>query len=148
MRPVFQNTECIEKHFPFVNLIDMATSEPINPRLIADIKDEPKQMLKPIAGYEHEPLLSLEEACEPLNDILDHELKQNITIAKMNSTSPEYDLQPDEAAAIHLYTMEWDEHTNSLYMVLNKTLRMADRTKLRPWFKYLKLLLTGIFKLP
>jgi hypothetical protein len=126
----------------------MATSKEINRRLVADIQDEPKQMLKPIAGYECEPLLPIEEACQPLEDVLDHELKQNIIIAKMNSTEPEYGLTSDELAAIHLYTMEWDEHENSLYMVLNQTLRLADRTKLRPWFKYLKLFLTGIFKLP
>ena len=126
----------------------MAASKEINRRLVADIQGEPKQMLKPITGYEREPLLSIEEACAPLEDVLDHELRQNISIAKINSAEPKYGLTSDEAAAIHLYTMEWDEHENSLYFVLNKTLRVADRTKLRPWFKYLKLLLTGIFKLP
>lgn len=126
----------------------MAASKEINHRLIADIRDEPKQMLKPISGYEHEPLVSIEEACKPLEDVLDHELKQNITIAKMNSTEPEHGLTQDQFAAIHLYTMEWNERENSLYMVLNKTLRLADRGKLRPWFKYLKLFLTGFFRLP
>ena len=126
----------------------MATSKEINHRLVANIRDEPKQMLQPIAGYEREPLLPIEEACKPLEDILDHELKQNISIAKMNSTEPKNELTPDESAAIHLYTMEWDTRENSLYMVLNQTLRVADRTKLRPWFKYLKLFLTGFFKLP
>ncbi len=126
----------------------MAASKEINRRLVANIRDEPKQMLKPIAGYEREPLLSIEEACKPLEDVLDDELKQNISIAKMNSTELEYGLTSDEFAAIHLYTMEWDVRENSLYMVLNKTLRLADRGKLRPWFKYLKLFLTGFFKLP
>ena len=126
----------------------MATSEQINHRLIADIQDEPDQMLKPIAGYEKETLLPLEEACKPLQGILNHELKQNITIAKINSKQPEYGLTVDEAAAIHLYTMEWEEHEQSLYFVLNRTLRLADRSKLRPWFRYLKLFLTGLFKLP
>ena len=126
----------------------MATAKEINRRLIADIRDEPKQMLKPISGYEQEPLVSLEEACKPLEDVLDHELKQNISVAKMNSTEPICELTSDEFAAIHLYTMEWNAHDNSLYMVLNKTLRLADRSKLRPWFKYLKLFLTGFFKLP
>ena len=126
----------------------MATSKEINHRLIANIRDEPKQMLKPIAGYEREPLVSLEEACKPLENVLDEELEQNISIAKMNSKEPEFGLTSDEFAAIHLYTMEWNERENSLYMVLNKTLRLADRQKLRPWFRYLKLFLTGFFKLP
>jgi hypothetical protein len=126
----------------------MAASKEINHRLVANIGNEPTQMLKPISGYEREALLTIEEACKPLEDILDHELKQNISIAKMNSTEPKNGLTPDESAAIHLYTMEWDERENSLYMVLNQTLRLADRGKLRPWFKYLKLFLTGFFKLP
>jgi hypothetical protein len=126
----------------------MAASKEINHRLVANIRDEPEQMLKPISGYEREPLLSIEDACEPLENILDHELKRNIIIAKMNSEKPKNGLTIDESASIHLYTMEWDERENSLYMVLNKTLRLVDRTKLRPWFKYLKLFLTGFFKLP
>jgi hypothetical protein len=126
----------------------MATSTNINPRLLASIRDEPQQMLKPISGYELEPLLSLEDACKPLEKILDQELKQNIIIAKMNSKKLQNGLTQDESASIQLYTIEWDIHENSLYMVLNKTLRLADRTKLRPWFRYLKLFLTGFFKLP
>jgi hypothetical protein len=126
----------------------MAASKEINHRLVANIRDEPEQMLKPISGYDREPLLSIEDACKPLETILDYKLKQNISIAKMNSKKPKNGLTIDESASIHLYTMEWDERENSLYMVLNKTLRLADRTKLRPWFKYLKLFLTGFFKLP
>ncbi|CAF0923755.1 unnamed protein product [Rotaria sp. Silwood1] len=126
----------------------MTASKPINRRLVSNIRDEPEQMLKPIAGYELEPLLSLEEACKPLKNILDHELQQNISVAKMNSKEPKHGLKPDESAAIHLYTMEWDVRENSLYMILNQTLRSADRTQLRPWFRYLKLFLTGLYKLP
>lgn len=126
----------------------MAQSKQINPCLVSTIRDEPKQMLKPIAGYERESLLSLEEACKPLESILDQELKQNIIIAKENSKQPKDKLTSNESAANHLYTMEWDIRENSLYMVLNRTLRSADRSNLRPWFRYLKLFLTGLFKLP
>ena len=126
----------------------MATSIEANPRLRANIRDEPKQMLQPISGYEDEPLLSLEEACKPLANIIDKELKQNIIIAKMNSTEPADNLTEDESASIHIYTMEWKVPENSLYAVLNRTLRLADRRKLQPWFRYLKLFLTAFFKLP
>ena len=128
----------------------MAASEPetVNHRLIDDIRDEPEQMLQPILGYENEPLLSIEKACEPLENILDHELEQNIIIAKMNTEKHRCELPHNEAAAIYLYTMEWRKHQNSLYMILNKTLRTPDRDKLLPWFKYLRLLLTGFFRLP
>lgn len=126
----------------------MAGSTEVNYRFLANISDEPKQMLKPISGYEREPLMSLEEVCKPLEHLFDHELTQNIVIAKMNSTEPEHGLTQDESASIHLYTMEWDVRENSLYMILNQTLRLVDRVKLRPWYRYLKLFLTALFKLP
>src|SRR5579871_4467567 len=103
----------------------MATPMDVSPRLLASISDEPKQMLQPISGYEEELLLSLEEACKPLEEILGEELKQNMFIAKRNSTEPEDNLTQDESASIHLYTMEWKTHEKSLYAVLNRTLRLA-----------------------
>jgi hypothetical protein len=43
--------------------------------------------------------------------------------------------------------MEWIDGHKSLYSVLNKTLKTADRENLRPWFKYLKLFLTAVTKI-
>ncbi|CAF4576767.1 unnamed protein product [Didymodactylos carnosus] len=43
--------------------------------------------------------------------------------------------------------MESVEDGVSLYFILNKTLRLENRQHLKPWFPYLKLLLTGLFKL-
>jgi hypothetical protein len=126
----------------------MATSMQVNPRLMASVRDEPEQMLKPVSRYKEEPLLSIDEVCKPLEQILDKELAQNMFIAKANSAEPEDKLTQDESASIHLYTMEWKKSENSLYAVLNRTLRMVDRRKLERWFKYLKLFLTAFFKLP
>jgi hypothetical protein len=126
----------------------MATSMQTNPRLMASVRDEPEQMLQPISGYEDEPLLSIEEVCKPLEKILNKELAQNMFIAKANSAKLKGKLTQDESASIHLYTMEWKKSENSLYAVLNQTLRMADRKKLQPWFRYLKLFLTAFFQLP
>ena len=126
----------------------MATSANINRRFIESVRDEPKKMLLPISGYENVTVKSLDDACEPIEHLFDQKLKDYTTLAKMNSTTPENQLSPDESASIHLYTIEWDVHENSLYMLLNQTLRLADRTKLQPWFKYLKLFLTAFFKLP
>lgn len=120
----------------------------VNPRLAFSLIDqEPEQLLKAIKGYEKEELVSLEQACEPLSHILD-ELEDNIHIAKNNSRKPADGLTQDESASIHLYTMEWHESKHSLYAVLNRTLRTPERQILRPWFKYLKLFLTALFKLP
>jgi hypothetical protein len=128
-----------------------ALFEYINPRYLLGISDAPRQLLQPITGYAHEPLLPLEEACEPLIGIVPR-LPDHIRIAKQNSKNPSDGLTEDESAAIRLYTMEWDGDENephgSLYSHLNRTLKGIDRTKLRPWFCYLKLFLTALAKLP
>ena len=131
----------------------MGTSlfEFINHRYLSGVSDEPKQLLQPITGYVYEPLLPLEKACEPLLDIIDR-LEAHIWIAKQNSKNPADGLTEDESASIRLYTMEWDtavdKPRSSLYSQLNRTLKQVDRTKLRPWFRYLKLFLTALAKLP
>ena len=123
----------------------------INPRYLLGISDEPKQLLQPIAGYAFEPILPIEEACKPLISIVAR-LEAHVWIAKQNSKNPADGLTQDESAAIRLYTMEWDtgvdEPRGSLYVHLNRTLKLVDRIKLRPWFRYLKLFLTALAKLP
>lgn len=52
-------------------------------------------------------------------------------------------LTRDEAASINIYTQE-----SPVYKVLNKLLFTGDRDSLKPWFPYLKLLLTALHKLP
>jgi len=131
--------------------MDTNSDENINRRYVSGLSDEPKQLLQPISGYTHEPLLSLEEACEPLLNIVSR-LPAHIWVAKQNSQNPADGLTQDESAAIRLYTMEWDSGANeprsSLYIHLNRTLKLNDRTKLQPWFRYLKLFLTALAKLP
>jgi hypothetical protein len=128
-----------------------ATVELMNPRYLSVVSDQPQQILQPITGYAQEPLLSIEEACEPLLPIVPR-LEVNIWVAKQNSKEPADGLTQDESAAIRLYTMEWETSSNedrgSLYAHLNRTLKLVDRTKLRPWFRYLKLFLTALAKLP
>ena len=119
----------------------------VNPRFLVNIGDEPTNILQPIAGYEDEPLVSLEDACEPLKTFIE-DLPQYIWIAKQNSKQPDDGLSIDESAAIHLYTMEWTKNQKSLYAQLNRTLRSVNRQALKPWFRYLKLFLTALFKLP
>lgn len=113
--------------------------------------DEPERMLTPIRGYASKPIVSLEIACESLQTIVPR-LNQFVNKAKSNSKNPANDLTQDESAAIRLYTMQSDEMVDglnaSIYAILNRTLRDPDRTKLQPWFLYLKLLLTALTKLP
>jgi len=126
----------------------MSFSFEVNPRLLVDFSDEPEPVLEPINELEQEPLVSLEEACESLQNILGTELELYIKVAKANSKASKSGLTLDESASIYLYTMEWNEAENSLYAVLNQTLCSADKTKFQPWLKYLKLFFTAFFKLP
>ena len=104
--------------------------------------------LTPITGYADEPLLPLFKACAPLIDII-HDLSSYIQMALNETTEQPVDgLTIDESAAIRLYTMEWNQPYQSLYSILNYTLKNSDREHLRPYFKYLKLFLTALVKLP
>ncbi|CAF2952247.1 unnamed protein product [Rotaria sp. Silwood2] len=104
--------------------------------------------LSPIVGYAEEPLLPLYKACAPLTAII-HNISFYVQLA-LNETpeQPLDGLTIDESAAIRLYTIEWEISHQSLYSMLNHTLKMADRENVRPYFKYLKLLVTALAKLP
>ncbi|CAF3731773.1 unnamed protein product [Rotaria sp. Silwood1] len=122
------------------------TNEISNARFL-DANKEPHQMLLPIRGYEKEALLPLEETVKPINELLT-DLDIMVDTAKQNSKKPADGLTSNESAAIHLYTMHWEEPNVSLYTILNNILRSKRREPLKPWFRYLKLLLTALFKLP
>lgn len=115
---------------------------------VSDIANEPHKMLMPIRGYENEPLVSLEKAVEPLASLLP-DVQDYIYVAKQRCEPvPAHGLTQDESAAIMLYTMEWEPHEECLYFALNSTLRAEDRRRLKPWFSYLKLLLTALAHIP
>ena len=102
----------------------------------------------PIMGYAQEPLLPLYKACFPLMIIL-HNLSFYVAMAlEETPEEPPNGLTVDESAAIRLYTMEWARPHPSLYSMLNRTLRNTNREELRPYFKYMKLFLTALAKLP
>jgi hypothetical protein len=113
----------------------------------ADFGDLPKRMLGPIEGYERKPLVSLEEAVELLIDIVP-KVQRNVYIVKQNCQEPKDGLTPDQSASIMLYTFESEPQEDSLYAILNDTLRSEQRQKLRPWFLYLRLILTALAHLP
>ncbi|CAF1111302.1 unnamed protein product [Adineta steineri] len=113
-----------------------------------DIAGEPCRMLLPIQGYEKKPLVSLEDAVEPLVQFVP-DIKRMAYVAKMKCDNPPADhLSKDESASIILYSMEWEPQDECLYYVLNATLRAENRRKLVPWFLYLKLVLTALSHLP
>ncbi len=98
-------------------------------------------------GYITWRLLPLEKAIEDVQDILP-EINRFVKLAKRHCTHPdEYNLTKDEAATVYLYTMEMSDDA-CVYRILNQTLRAEDRSKVRPWFGYLKLLDSATSKLP
>jgi hypothetical protein len=102
----------------------------------------------PIIGYANEPLLPLVKACAPLINIV-HDILTYVQLS-LNETpeQPHDGLTIDESAAIRLYTMEWERPHRSLYSMLNHTLKKGTREELHPYYKYLKLFLTALVKLP
>ena len=101
-----------------------------------------------IVEYANEPLLPLLEACAPLTDKLSNLLFYVQLALSETPEQPPDGLTIDESAAIRLYTIEWEGNQRSLYSMLNRTLKKDDREKLRPYFKYMKLFLTALAKLP
>ncbi len=112
-----------------------------------DIGALPDQALLPITGYNKKPLTSLEDAVRDVAHLVEN-INVKIIVAKENVQKRHDILSVDESAAIHLYTMESPPVDTCLYYHLNKTLRTANRRELEPWFPYLKLLMTALYKLP
>ncbi|CAF2166814.1 unnamed protein product, partial [Rotaria magnacalcarata] len=115
---------------------------------ISDITDEALRFIAHISGCEKMPLVSLEEAVEPLVSILP-DVRRCVYVAKTRCENPADGLTQDESASIMLYTMEWESVDESLYRVLNKILRSEDRRRqLKPWHLFLRLFLNALFRLP
>ncbi|CAF3888190.1 unnamed protein product [Rotaria sp. Silwood1] len=118
----------------------------INTRLL-DANEERLNALTPLRGYATKHLVSLKEAVVELRGLVD-DVDARVWTATNRCKNPADKLTQDESAAIVLYTIEWDPDHPGLYSILNRTLRLEDRRKLVPWFSYLKLFLTALFKLP
>ena len=112
-----------------------------------DLYDEPVgRLLSPIKGYQDQPLVSLAETIKPVSQFF-NEIEDHIFVALHNCRQPADGLDQQESASIHLYTMEFDVGP-SLYQILNRSLRAENRQELKPWFSFLKLFLTALYKLP
>ncbi|CAF1150830.1 unnamed protein product [Rotaria sp. Silwood1] len=114
---------------------------------LTDVAKEPLQRLAPIHGYEDMPLVSLEKAVVPLISLVPA-IQEYTYVAKHSCSDPADDLTQDESAAIMLYSMVWEPLDQCLYVALNAVLRLPDRRHLKPWFFFLKLFLTALFRLP
>lgn len=71
----------------------------VNKRYLLSNKDETTEILPAILGYAREPLVSLEEACQSLWDIVPY-LETNTWVVKENSKNPCDGLTQDESALL------------------------------------------------
>ncbi|CAF2789919.1 unnamed protein product [Rotaria sp. Silwood2] len=128
--------------------IQVADQEITRRQRFSDIEENPRRKLMPISGYEETPIVTLEKAVEPLEKIV-RKVKDNAAWAKWKCEDPPADnLSVDQSAAIILYTMEMGNEKECVYHALNSTLRNEDRKTLKPWFLYLRLLLSALSLLP
>ena len=115
---------------------------------VTDIKGEPRRLLPPIKGFENEPLVTIEEAVEPLTTLVP-DVKEMVWVVKEEClTRPPTHLTLDQRASIMLYTLEWSIREQSFYLIFNQTLRAADRKQLKPWFRFMKLFIVALLRLP
>ena len=99
--------------------------------------------------YLNEPLVPLSDA---LHGLMNHIANLDRYIKEATddcNKSGAYGVKEEESAAIYLYTIGWEGNPfGSLYFILNGDLRSGNQSRQRRWFLYLKLLVTGLRKLP
>jgi hypothetical protein len=117
---------------------------------IIDVSSEPaaEVVLGPITNLLNLPPCSFSESLNSIKDKIT-DLEQflfncEFFAEQLNDSV----LTKDEAAAVRLYTMEWNPREESLYFKLNQALRERNRECLKPYLNYLRLLLKALLKLP
>ncbi|CAF4336270.1 unnamed protein product [Adineta steineri] len=115
---------------------------------LSDIDIEPLEKLMPIDGYEDMPLVPLDIAVEPLVSSISGIHIYAYSAKERCKNPPADDLTIDESASIMLYSMDSKFGNKSFHVILNETLKSADKNKLEPWLLYLKLFFTALSHLP
>ena len=94
-----------------------------------------------IWGYQHLPIVSLEQSVEKIVPFVPN--VKNLVNQAIERCRKGPRLSDNESAAIYLYTME-----TSFYKILNQALRAKNPQALEPWFMFLKLFISALEKLP
>ena len=114
---------------------------------VCDVAEENEPNMLPIQGYAKMPLVTLEEAVGPLVSIVP-QVKHMVWTAKENCKDPLDNLSSNESASIMLYSMPWPSPGKPFYIIFNEILRRGNRSLLKPWYLYFKLVITDLSKLP
>ena len=116
---------------------------------VLDVEDERNAHYNPIYGLMGTALVTLAIAAEMAAPAVGADLAGSVFLAmmfarrKLQSGEDPHGLSAEEIGAIHMYTQD-----TPFYGALNGALRDKDRERLKPFFAYLKLLLTALHKLP
>ncbi|CAF1619909.1 unnamed protein product [Adineta ricciae] len=108
---------------------------------------ESNEILTFLHEYKTYPLVPIKEAIEPIKALL-YNSDSMIKLAKKNCRKPPDGLTQDESCAIYLYTMPRPSPHQSLFQLLHESFYSTKRDALTPWFLYLRLFFTALYKLP
>jgi uracil DNA glycosylase len=109
---------------------------------LEEVKEEAKVVLPPVVGVMASPALSLLDALTPLTPEvagLEYFLKRSHQYGEQNVASGGGKLTADQIGALYLYTTG-----SAFHKRLNAALRDPDREKARPFFGYLRLLISTL----
>jgi hypothetical protein len=105
------------------------------------------RIVSPFQGYEQQPVVTIEQAIQPLLSIVP-DIERMLNRIKQRSNQLSDHLSPDESASILLYTLPRTTILSSFRFILNTTLRSQEPQKFVPWFLYLRLFMNALSKLP
>jgi uracil DNA glycosylase len=112
---------------------------------LQEVKEEAQEALAPVVGVLATPALPFPDALGPLLSAiagLEYFVQRAHQYGQQKAGPEAADLSAGEIAAVYLYTTE-----SPFYRRLNASLRDRDREQVRPFFGYLRLLLSGLPKL-
>lgn len=112
-----------------------------------DVDQELLKDLEPLRDYNMIPIVSLQESLMTVKDQFEN-MRDMVLKAIKSAKDLDDRLTTDEVAAIFLYTMEGSSNGSNVYSKLNQALRSEHRNEIKPWYHYLKLILTALLKLP
>ncbi|CAF1097111.1 unnamed protein product [Didymodactylos carnosus] len=103
----------------------------------------------PSKAYHNAPLTTFVNAVMPIvrKKLADNVVRNAKKAYADTPDNPSDSLTKGESAAIRLYTKE-GKNSRSVYHMLNKALDRNTEAELKPWYLYLRLICTGLKKIP
>ena len=97
--------------------------------------------------FETIPLVSFDRSIQSLIPLIPT-IEDYVQLIKQKCLTPADGLTSDQSASIMLFSLLWQPIDRCLYTQLNQILLATDPAVLKPWYSYLKLLLSALIQLP